>query len=114
MTANDYVESMRYEALIRRAFNCERGSKNGASLDYMQNAMTMERGETFAKHLGTFDKQFQKVKDYTSKALIKLSKTKPYNKFSSDLIELDAQLKYISDTSSLMKIINVALDKITD
>lgn len=39
----------------------------------------MENGDTNAKHLGSFEKQFDKVKNYTSKALIKLSKTKPFS-----------------------------------
>ena len=45
---------------IRNAFDCQRGSRNGADLSYMKNAMTMERREIFAKHLGSSEKQFEK------------------------------------------------------
>jgi len=38
----------------------------------MKNSMTMECGDTFEKHLETFEKQFKNVKKYVSKALLKL------------------------------------------
>lgn len=58
MSATEYTQAMNYEMLIRNAFNCQRGTKNGADLSYMKNVMSMERGETFIKHLGSYEKQF--------------------------------------------------------
>jgi hypothetical protein len=56
MSADDYTRAMRYEMLVRNAYDCPSGMRNGAHLCFMQNAMAMERGETYAKHLGSFDK----------------------------------------------------------
>lgn len=114
MSKDEYINATKYEMLIRNAFNCPRGSKNGAELSLMQNAMTMERGETFAKHLGSFEKQFEKVKTYISKALIKLTKTKPFlieADFFSNLLQ---QLEYSSSTNELMAIVNNALEKVKE
>ena len=114
MGEDEYKQAMRYEMLIRNAFNCQRGARNGADLCYMQNAMTMERGETFAKHLGSFDKQFEKVKNYTSKGLIKLTKTKPFSSESDFFSKLNEKLENISSTKELMKVVNDSMDKVIE
>tara|TARA_R110000751_G_scaffold298553_2_gene408631 strand:- start:1633 stop:1989 length:357 start_codon:yes stop_codon:yes gene_type:complete len=114
MAADEYIQATRYENLIRNAFNCQRGSRNGADESYMQNAMTMERGETFAKHLGSFSKQFEKVKNYISKALVKLSKTKPYSTESEFFNEMNAKLEYSNSTQDLMEIVNLSLEKVVE
>ena len=114
MSADEYLQAMRYEMLIRNTFNCQRGSRNGADLCYMQNAMTMERGETFAKHLGSYEKQLEKVKNYTLKGLNKLIMTKPYSSEKDFFIRLNDQLVYVSSTQELMKIVNNALDKVVE
>ena len=114
MAVDEYRQATRYENLIRNAFNCDRGSRNGADLCYMQNAMTMERGETFAKQLGSFDKQFEKVKNYTSKGLIKLTKTKPFSNESFFFTRLNEKLEYISSTKELMEIVNDSMDKVIE
>ena len=114
MSVNNYTEAMNYEMLIRNAFNCQRGTRNGADLCYMKNVMTMENGETSAKHLGSYEKQFEKVKIYISKALLKLAKTKPYSKevdFFNNHIE---KLDYSCSTNSLMEIVNIALEKVIE
>ena len=72
MNSEIYQKAFKYEMLIRNAFNCQSGMKNGAHLCFMQNAMTMEEGKTFAKHLDSYQKQFNVVKNYVSKALTKL------------------------------------------
>ena len=114
MSADEYIQATKYENLIRNAFDCQRGSRNGADVSYMQNAMTMERGETYAKHLGSFSKQFDKVKNYISKALAKLSKTKPYSTESEFFNDLNAKLEYASSTQDLMGIVNLSLDKVIE
>lgn len=114
MEKEDYNQAFVYENMVRIAYNCERGMKNGADLCFMQNAMTMERGETFAKHLGPFAKQFEKVKTYTRKALNKLSKTKPYSLSSNFFISLENEVKDVNDTSSLIEIVNQAMEKINE
>ena len=114
MSAEDYTKGMKYEMLVRNAFDCPSGMRNGAHQSFMQNAITMERGETFPKHLGSFEKQFNKVKTYTSKALLKLSKKKPYSKESDYFIELNDRLDFIKTTSELMKIVDFGMDKVIE
>lgn len=112
--SNISTQASGYENLIKIAFNCNRGMKNGADLCFMQNAMTMELGETFAKHLGSFEKQFDKVKNYTSKALLKIAKTKPYSSESEFFLNLEKNIQYSSSTLELMNIVNWSLDKIIE
>ncbi|MDQ1806008.1 hypothetical protein RAH57_18640 [Chryseobacterium sp. CKR4-1] len=114
MSAEFYTQASRFENLVKIAFNCSRGAKNGADLSFMQNAMTMENGDTFAKHLGSFDKQFDKVKNYTSKALIKLSKTKPFSTEKDFFLNLESKINFIGTTSQLMDIVNKSLDKVLE
>jgi len=114
MAIEDYLKSTRYELLIRTAFNCPRGIKHGADLNYMQNAMTMERGESFAKNLGSFEKQFQNVKTYLSSALLKLSMSKPYDKSSELFIKLNNDLAFSLTTNHLMYIVDEAFEKISE
>lgn len=114
MSGDEYAIAITYEMLIRNAFNCPRGAKNGADLSYMKNVMTMERGETFAKHLGTCEKQLQKVKNYLSKALIKLAKTKPYSKEMQYFYNLNEELENLNSTSRIVMLVNNALEKVIE
>lgn len=114
MTSKEYTEASNYEMLIRNAHNCHRGHKNGADLNYMKNLMSMERGETFAKHLGTYDKQMDKVKLYISRALVKLSQTKPYSKEEHFFAGLGEELNNLNSTAGLMVIVNSALERVIE
>lgn len=112
MSVDEYKKAFSYEMLIRNVYECPRGMKNGADLCFMQNAMTMERGESFAKNLGTFKKQFDNVKNYLAKALIKLSKTRRY---SNSFILFEQQLNnlsYANTTNELMQIVDTTLDEL--
>lgn len=51
-------------------FDCRRGMRNCSDLSSMQIQL---QGKIYAKHLSNAEKQFEKVNNYTSKALIKLS-----------------------------------------
>ncbi|KFF76001.1 hypothetical protein HX13_01205 [Chryseobacterium sp. P1-3] len=114
MDSEFYTQATRYENLVRIAFSCERGSKNGADLNFMKNAMTMENGDTYAKHLGSFEKQFEKVKTYTAKALIKLSKTKPFSTEKDFFLILESKINCVGTTSQLMDIVNRSMDKVLE
>ncbi|MCD9855725.1 hypothetical protein LUD75_13460 [Epilithonimonas sp. JDS] len=114
MNVDNYKKASEYENLIKIAFNCSRGSRNGADLCFMQNAMTMEEGKTYAKHLGSFEKQLQKVKTYSSKALIKLSKTKPYSSQKDFFMDLENKINEVDSTSQLMNIVTEALRKVIE
>jgi hypothetical protein len=114
MSADEYTRAMRYEMLVRNAYDCPSAMRNGAHLSFMENAMTMERGETYAKHLGSFDKQFKKVKTYLSKALIKLTKTKPYSSEKVFFADLNDKIEPSNSTDQLMEIVNLGLDKVIE
>ncbi|MCT3924545.1 hypothetical protein HZP94_15145 [Elizabethkingia anophelis] len=111
MGAKDYTEAVKYENLVRIAFNCPRGMRNGADQCFMQNAITMERGETFAKHLGSFQKQFEKVKLYLSKALVKLANKNPFIVERAFFLNLESKVHLSTTTNELMNIIDLALKK---
>lgn len=114
MNTEFYRQATKYENLIRIAFDCPRGMRNGADLCFMQNAMTMENGDTYAKHLGSFEKQFEKVKQYISKALIKLSKTKPFSVEKELFLNLESELVYLNSTSQLMYVVDQAFEKVLE
>lgn len=112
MGAEIYRKAFNYEMLIRKAYECPSGMKNGAHLSFMQNVMTMENGDTFAKHLGSLKKQFGIVKNYIAKALIKLSKTRKYNSSLSFFEQHLNNLSCAHTTNELMEIIDTALDEL--
>ena len=69
MTA--YTDGFSYEAFIRRAFKCQRGSKYGADSQYMTNLINAENGINYV--IGqTTEKQFIKIKSNVSKAFDKI------------------------------------------
>jgi len=114
MNTSTYTDAAMYELLVVAAFDCLPGMKHGAHLCFMDNAMSMERGETAAKYLGSFEKQLKEVKKYLSKALIKLTQKKPYSTESEFFKGLESQVESSGTTNELMKIVNLALDKIIE
>jgi hypothetical protein len=64
MNSEIYKRAMSYERFIRRVFDCPRGSKNGAEASIMSNAILIEQGSKASEHLGSFDKQFNRVKEF--------------------------------------------------
>lgn len=112
MSAEIYTKAFSYEMLIRKAYECPSGMKNGAHLCFMQNAMTMENGETFAKHLGTFKKQFEVVQKYLAKALIKLSKNSKYKNAKMFFEEQLSNTENSTSTNELMEVVLISLEEI--
>ena len=112
MSTDNYTNATKYELFIRNVFQCPRGMKNGADLCFMKNAMSMEEGETFAKHLGSFDKQFKVVKSYIDKALTKILKTKAYTLSHAFFDQQKANLEHASTTTDLMDIVIPSLEEI--
>lgn len=112
MSVDQYKDSLIYEYFIRHAHNCLRGMRNGADACFMKNAMSMESGETFAKHLGSFQKQFSVVKGYIKKALEKALKNKSYRDshsfFNAALEDCDSA----DTTSALMDIVTASFEEI--
>lgn len=114
MGAQEYIQASRYEHLIRNAFDCQRGSRHGADVSYMENLMNMEQGKIYSKHIGSFSKQFPIVRDYISKALIKLSKIEPYSDESTFFLGLNEKLIHSSSTADLMEVVNISMDKVIE
>jgi hypothetical protein len=110
----DYNKGFRYEMLIRHAFDCPRGMKNGAHNSFLENAISMEKGETYAKQNGSFQKQFDKVKGYTSKALIKLSNKKPFSKEATYFLQLEDRLLEVGNTSQLQNLVDMGMEKVME
>ena len=110
---NTYVVASKYELFIRRVFNCDE-NKHGAHLSNMQNVMFMDQGKSYSKHLGSLQKQFVKVQGYIEKAiqyLLKNSKKEEDKEFFKNLL---IELQNSTSTEQLMKVIDLALNKLTD
>lgn len=88
--------------------------KYGADGCFMQNAMTMERGETFASHLGPFEKQFNIVKTHIRNALQKLNTKKLYSENDSFFQNQLDILEGCTSTKQLMIVVHDSLDKIVE
>ena len=110
MTEDLHRKSHNYEALIRRAFNCEKGRKHGADSNLFVDLVELE---LYDRQSIKYRWKFQKMKNYLAKALFKLRKRKRYlesdNEFSPILIRLN-QARNVEDlakiaSSSLAKII---------
>lgn len=99
---------MRYENLIRIAFNCGSGMIHGAHKSLMRNAIWEEQGQSFVKGVNLLED----VKQHISQALLKLAKTKPYSLSSLFFTELEGMLPNADDTSQLMFIVEHALDEV--
>ncbi|MCW2263122.1 MULTISPECIES: hypothetical protein [Sphingobacterium] len=108
---NTYVIASKYENFIRKVFNCDR-NKHGAHLSYMQNAMFMEQGETYSKHLGSLDKQFHTVHGYIEKALLHLIKKSKNGNEKVSFQELLIKSQEATNAKELMIIVNIAFDKL--
>lgn len=105
------AEIMRYESLICNAFKCRPGGRHGARKGLMKNLMKTEQGAKI-KGIGSHKKQLEDIKKYLSKALIKLSKTKPYSKSSGFFTTLDMLLSRCNHSSELMVIVNHAMERV--
>jgi len=112
MSATEYMDSSSYELFIRRAYDSPSQMKNGAHQCFMQNAMTMEAGKTFAKHLGTFEKQFEEVKVYMAKALEKYKTKKEFSNLLSFFDEQSNRLENAVTTAQLIGIVKATIDKL--
>ena len=111
MKKDYYAEGIRYERLIRIAYNFKPSKGNGADKGFMRNAIWAENGASYVKHLGSYEKQLEKVKVFISKALIKLSNTKPYNNAGEYFLWLNSKVKNAYSTEELLYVIDKATDK---
>lgn len=111
MSVDAFSEGIVYENFIKRAFNCPQGARNGARASFMQNAVNAEQGNNFSKKSGIADQQFEKVKEYVLKALIKYSKVSPYKKQAAYYLNIHADAEDCYSTECLMEVIWKAIKK---
>lgn len=114
MTRNidSYKDGMTYEIFMHRAFKTSDNSKPGMHCSIIQNFVQIESGDTsFAKWHGSFDKQFEKIKNYMHKAMdkyLKMKKISPANLERLDILNLQIDRAYSSD--DLMSIIRESIE----
>lgn len=102
-----YTESFGYEILIRRAFNCARGS-HGAESALMKNLLDAENG-TRHSFLPKQEKQLLTVKKNLLKAIDKFLTKRNNSEYRSSLMIIRNQIESASSGSELLPYIEEAL-----
>lgn len=108
MSADSYVKAMSYEIFIRRAHNCDRGTRNGADVGYMKNLIETENGQKWVKE--SYEKQLEKVKNYLHKAFAKLLKNRKLKSVHEDLLALKEGIDTAYGSDKLLKIVDKGLE----
>jgi hypothetical protein len=108
MSADSYAKAISYEMFIRKAHSCDRGARNGADVAYMKNLIDTENGQKWVKE--SYEKQFEKVKNYLHKAFAKLLKNKKLKNVHEDLLALKEGIDTANNSNKLVKIVNKGLD----
>jgi len=72
--AKNYGKGINYEIYIRRAFKCNRGSRNGADSTIMETLIDIEQGNSYVNHIRSKGKYYGKVQSYLVKATNKFLK----------------------------------------
>lgn len=109
--AEAYGQGIMYEYFIRRAFNCDRGTRHGADVGFMRNLIDTENGASWMKnHRHSYEKQFAAVSTYIGKALEKFLKQNLKDDERAKLTELNERLAAASSSADLMAIVNEGLE----
>jgi hypothetical protein len=66
-----YLQGSNYEIFMHRAFRTSNRSKPGMDGSTMKNLIDAENGESWVRHLGSFEKQLTQIKVYMNKAIDK-------------------------------------------
>jgi len=104
-TKENYLKASNYEWFMAKVYGYGPTHKSKVHLSNLKNVLDLESGFTYSKHLGTHEKQLKKVKDYVSKALIKISKTSPYKQNADAYLSLNDQIDFCSSGDELLAII---------
>ncbi len=110
MNSDSYQKGAMYEAFIRRAHQSVKTSSNGADSSFMQNLIDMESGRSNVKHLGSADKQVEKVKGYIDKALDKFLSKKLTDEERQQLTILKMRTERAYSSADLMGVVNAGLE----
>lgn len=110
-SAYAYKQGSYYENFMCRAFRTSDNSKPGMHGSAMQNLIDAENGECILiDYLGSFDKQFSKVKKYIHSAFDKFLKMKLPPESIDILSSLKAQVDQSKSTIDLIQIIEKAME----
>ncbi len=108
----DYDRTSRnYEILICNAFNCNKGSKNGAYKQFMEKLLFLEFED---KYSIVCQRQFIRVKRNIEKALCKLKRRKRYLDSQSTFMPLLVTLNNAKTANDLAIIVSKSLSKIIE
>ena len=111
MTEDLHRKSHNYEALIRRAFNCEKGRKHGADSNLFIDLVALEQ---YDRQSIQYRWKFQKLKNYVAKALFKLRKRKTYLESENHFTPILVRLNKARNMEDLAKIASSSLAKIIE
>lgn len=101
----NYAKAWEYEWFMTKVYGNSITHKTKVHLTNLKNVLDIESGLTNSKHLGSHEKQFNKVKNYISKALIKVSKTAKYKQDSDLFLILNDKIDYCDSGDDLLLII---------
>lgn len=105
---SNYDKSWEYEWFMKKVYGGNAIHKNKVHQSNLKNLLDIESGTTYSKHLGSQEKQFNKIKNYISKALIKVSKTAKYKQNADLYLVLNDKLDFCSTGDDLLSIIEQA------
>lgn len=109
-SAYAYKQGSYYENFMCRAFRTSDNSKPGMHGSAMQNLIDAENGETLVTQLGSFDKQFIKVKKYMNSAFDKFLKMKLPAESLKILVNLQPEVNQARSTADLIHIIERTME----
>lgn len=102
---DNYLKASEYEWFMKKVYDSSTTHKTKVHLNNLKNVLDLESGFTHSKHLGSHEKQFDKVKNYISKALIKVSKTAKYKQNADLFLMLNDKIDYCGSSDDLLLII---------
>jgi hypothetical protein len=108
MAVNEYIAGFRFEQLLSKVYPLRSVNANKSLLE---NALTMEQGKTFAKHLGSTEKQFSNAQKKIIETLSKLQTKPPYNTAEEDFEAFAATAEQCNSATSLSEVVEEALLK---
>ena len=106
MPLDTYMAGRKFENLLRKVYPPKSVNANKSLLE---NALTMEQGLTYAKHLGSYEKQFKEVQKKLIQILQRLQTTKPYKVDSSHFKNLEDEVERCNSAICLYEIVQDAL-----
>lgn len=108
MPLDTYMAGRKFENLLRKIYPPRSVQANKSLLE---NALTMEQGMTYAKQLGSSEKQFKEAQKKLLQALDKLQKKAPYSEAADYFNELYNGAERCNVASCLCDFVEDALQK---